>query len=154
MIIYHVRIIHSPFPLLQNNILTCQKVWVAHIILCSNVETGIGCIASSVPSLRYFIRREHSANGYASSGPSNRNTPDPSRNFFTIGSRRRENISDRFSLGTVRHEREDWERLHDGASDKSDAPLDTRGMKSGGVYGNGIEINDVELYAEARKIAA
>jgi hypothetical protein len=145
----------NPLLTLYHDILTnVSKVWVAHIILCSNVETGIGCIASSMPSFRHFIRRDTSNNGYASSGPSNRNTPNPSKNFFTIGSRRRDNISDRFSLGTVRHEREDWEQLHDGASDKSDAPLDTRGMKSGGVYGNGIEVNDVELYAEARKIAA
>jgi hypothetical protein len=142
---------HPPQPHHSN----VSKVWVAHIILCSNVETGIGCIASSMPSFRHFIRREPSTNGYAGSGPSNRNTPNPSKNFLTIGSRRRDNISDRFSLGTVRHEREDWEQLNDGASDKSDAPLDTRGMglKSGGVYGNGIEVNDVELYAEARKIA-
>jgi hypothetical protein len=51
----------------------------------------------------------------------------------------------------VRHEREDWERLHDGASDKSDVPIDPRGLMKGALYGNGIEINDVELLAEGRK---
>jgi hypothetical protein len=39
-------------------------------MLCSNIETGIGCICSSVPSLRHFLQRD--ASGSDSRGLSQR----------------------------------------------------------------------------------
>jgi hypothetical protein len=66
-----------------------------------------------------------------------------------------------FSLTTVRNEqkeweqlhgREDWKRLHDGANDRSETPIDPNGLHKakGKTYGNGIEVNDMELRGEER----
>ena len=131
-------------------------VWVAHTILCSNVETGIGCIASSIPSLRHFFRRTCSHND-SSSGPSNkRSAADLSKNFFTIGSQLLNKVSAEIGLATMPNEcenwdrlhgREYWERLHDEASDKSDVPIEPRGAKE---YGHGVAVNDIELQAQSR----
>ncbi|TDZ16400.1 Satratoxin biosynthesis SC1 cluster protein 4 [Colletotrichum orbiculare MAFF 240422] len=105
---------------------TNLQFWVAHTVLCSNVETGIGCIASSVPSLRRFIARTR--------GTTDNSTPSKSNNtktgLFTFGSKpidarsrdRFRNPTDvGFSLATV-HGRgdESWERLQDGDSDRGD----------------------------------
>ncbi|EFQ34575.1 uncharacterized protein GLRG_09719 [Colletotrichum graminicola M1.001] len=111
------------------------QFWVAHTVLCSNIETGIGCIASSIPSLRRFIARTRGtteiskASGSGSGGKSA---------LFTIGSKpldqrsrdRFRNPTDAgFSLSTV-HGRgdESWERLQDGDSDKGDLlPVEQKG---------------------------
>jgi hypothetical protein len=110
-------------------------VWVAHIILCSNIETGIGCVASSVPSLRHIFRIDASE---TASGPSRKQrSGGASKSFFTIGSEPRErsrrgsfrNPTDiGFSLSTVTNGKtESWERLHDGDSYQSDAALNPIG---------------------------
>lgn len=113
--------------------LTSGLVWVAHTVLCSNIETGIGCIASSVPSLRRLIARSRGTT--ESTNPSGSGTKT---GLFTIGSKPLEPRSrDRFrnptdvgfSLSTV-HGRNDetWERLQDGDSDKGDLlPSDQKG---------------------------
>ncbi|KAF2845047.1 hypothetical protein T440DRAFT_523023 [Plenodomus tracheiphilus IPT5] len=105
------------------------QFWVAHTMLCSNIETGVACIASSVPSLRKF-RREH---GGSSSGPSKkRSAPQRSSKFFTVGSQPRRGPTDGgFSLNSVHHGRSDenWERLHDGASDQSETPIAPRSIE-------------------------
>jgi len=101
--------------------LTIFAVWVAHIMLCSDIETGVGCIATSIPSLRRLFRRNISA---ASTQKSN-----TARNsLWTFGSRsankapgdRFHNPTDQgFSLATV-HARpadDSWQRLQDGDSD-------------------------------------
>ncbi|KAF1849264.1 cytochrome P450 [Cucurbitaria berberidis CBS 394.84] len=130
--------------------MTNLQFWVAHIMLCSNVETGIGCVASSVPSLRHFFRGETSG---GSSGPSNkRSTPGPSRDFFTIGSQPRLTPADGgFSLSTVRHGREEnWEPLHDGASDQSDTPIDPKGLYKKQTYAVDIEMKHLDEERQAR----
>jgi hypothetical protein len=126
------------------------QFWVAHTMLCSNIETGIGCIASSVPSLRHFLRR----NGDGSSGPSKRS--GTGTQLVTVGgSRQQRRIRDSFrnptdigfSLSTVHHGRVDdnWERL-DGDSDKSDAPIDPKR-----IYAERSYAVDIESDSEARK---
>ncbi|KAK1997560.1 hypothetical protein LX36DRAFT_657422 [Colletotrichum falcatum] len=110
------------------------QFWVAHTVLCSNIETGIGCIASSIPSLRRFLARTRGTTEAASKG-SGSGTKSA---LFTIGSKpldqrsrdRFRNPTDAgFSLSTV-HCRGDetWERIQDGDSDKGDLlPADHKG---------------------------
>lgn len=104
-------------------------------MLCSNIETGIGCVASSVPSLRHIFRSDASE---SVSGPSKKQrSGGGSKAFFTIGSEPRErsrrssfrNPTDiGFSLSTVTNgKKESWERLHDGDSYRSDAALNPNG---------------------------
>ncbi|KAF2829888.1 cytochrome P450 [Ophiobolus disseminans] len=82
--------------------------WVAHTLLCSNIETGIGCIASSVPSLRHYFRRTGNESG--SSGPSGGR---PSAlGIQTISQQRVRDIK----------RVDEWEVLQDGASDQELAP--------------------------------
>ncbi|KAF1941458.1 cytochrome P450 [Clathrospora elynae] len=125
--------------------------WVAHIMLCSNVETGIGCIASSVPSLRHFFRSDSSE---SSSGPSQKKTSGSnSNNRFTVGSvPRLASTNQGFSLATVHHGRaEDWERLNDGASDHSDTPIDPRSIHYKQTYAVDIKMQDIETDVEHGK---
>lgn len=120
-------------------------------MLCSNIETGIGCIASSVPSLRHFFRR----NKDGSSGPSNKRSGTGTQLVTVGGSRQQRRIRDSFrnptdigfSLSTVHHGRaeDNWERL-DGDSDKSDAPIDPKR-----IYAERSYAVDIESDSEARK---
>lgn len=89
-------------------------------MLCSNVETGIGCIASSVPALRILINREHNNSSDLSN---KRSAPQRSSNHFTRGTQPRRGINNGgFSPACPHHKGSDsWERLHDGASDRSEA---------------------------------
>ncbi|KAJ4992077.1 hypothetical protein SVAN01_02398 [Stagonosporopsis vannaccii] len=131
--------------------MTNLQFWVAHTMLCSNIETGIGCIASSVPSLRHFFRR----NGEGSSGPSNKRSGTGTQ-LVTVGggSRQQRRLRDSFrnptdigfSLSTVHHGRaeDSWERL-DGDSDKSDAPIDPKR-----IYAERSYAVDIESDSEAR----
>ncbi|KAK0383381.1 hypothetical protein NLU13_9294 [Sarocladium strictum] len=91
---------------------TDLNFWVAHTMLCSNIETGIGCITSSIPSLRRVIRGAGSSAGNGASGGSTlrygskpaESTRDRFRNPTDVG----------FSLTTVKGRTEDrWERLED-----------------------------------------
>lgn len=120
-------------------------------MLCSNIETGIGCTASSIPSLRHFFRREYSEN---SSDPTNkRSIPRPNNNHFTIGSQsRRGPIDSGFSLASVNHGRaeETWERLHDGASDQSEEPIAPRTLKKGRISAFDFELRDLPIDDVAR----
>ena len=98
-------------------------------MLCSNIETGIGCVASSIPSLRHFLQGPNDG----SSGPSGKRSGAGTK-LVTVGgggSRQPRRLRDSFrnptdlgfSLSSVAHGRgDDWERL-DGDSDKSDAPV-------------------------------
>lgn len=119
-------------------------------MLCSNIETGIGCIASSVPSLRHFFRGANDG----SSGPSNKRSGTGTRLVTVGGSRQQRKLRDSFrnptdlgfSLSTVHHGRgDDWERL-DGDSDKSDAPIDPKR-----IYAERSYAVDIESHPEARK---
>ncbi|KAH6638159.1 hypothetical protein C7974DRAFT_432869 [Boeremia exigua] len=132
--------------------MTDLQFWVAHTMLCSNIETGIGCIASSVPSLRHFFRRGNDG----SSGPSNNKRSGTGTQLVTVGgSRQQKRLRDSFrnptdigfSLSTVHHGRADdqWERL-DGDSDKSDAPIDPKR-----IYAERSYAVDIESDSEARK---
>ncbi|UPX20269.1 uncharacterized protein EKO05_0010508 [Ascochyta rabiei] len=120
--------------------------WVSYIILCSNVETGIGCFASSIPSLRHVFRKE--SNG--SSDPSSRRHISAGSKLMTPGaSSRRPKICDSFrnptdigfSLSAVHHGRAEdtWERLQDGASDKSDTPINHKGIYAERTYAVDVE---------------
>lgn len=136
--------------LTKSKLISCA-VWVAHTMLCSNIETGIGCIASSVPSLRHFFRR----NGDGSSGPSNKRSGTGTRLVTVGGSRQQRRLRDSFrnptdigfSLSTVHHGRaeDNWERL-DGDSDKSDAPIDPKR-----IYAERSYAVDIESDSEARQ---
>lgn len=140
------------------------QFWVAHTMLCSNIETGIGCIASSVPSLRHFFRREGND---SSSGPSNKRSATTNPNFFTVGSqpqqrRLRDSFRHKptdagFNFSSAHHSRpeENWERLQDGDSDRShrsDAPIDPMGIHKERSYKVDIEMKDLEMsvYTNAR----
>lgn len=123
---------------------TNLQFWVAHTVLCSNVETGIGCIASSVPSLRRFIARTRGATSQENSAPSRSN--NTKTGLFTFGSKpldarsrdRYRNPTDvGFSLATVAgRDDSSWERLGgDGDSDKGDLlpPPGSSGSAKGGI---------------------
>jgi hypothetical protein len=120
-----------------------STVWVAHIILCSNVETGIGCFASSIPSLRRYFH----AGGEGSSDPNSKRTT--ATKLVTVGGSRRPRVRESFrnptdigfSLSTVHHGRteDSWERLQDGSSDKSVTPIDPKGIYAERSYAVDIE---------------
>lgn len=133
-------------------------------MLCSNIETGIGCIASSIPTLRQYFRN---ARGDGSSGPSsNKKTSGTRSALFTFGSKPRDGSFYRrsasrsqfknptdvgFSLSTVQRGRGDdgdWERLQDGDSDKGILPTrgsaGNDGVKGGGIYAKHSYTVDVE----------
>ncbi|KAL0933894.1 uncharacterized protein CTRU02_210693 [Colletotrichum truncatum] len=126
------------------------QFWVAHTVLCSNVETGIGCIASSVPSLRRFIARTKGSSAEISAPSKSNGTKT---GLFTFGSKpldarsrdRYRNPTDvGFSLATV-HGRgdESWERLQDGDSDKGDLLPDK--TRSGGIHKQYTYQVDIEM---------
>lgn len=124
-------------------------VWVAHIVLCSNVETGIGCFASSIPSLRHYFQRERDGSSDPFSKP---RVSTGSKLVTTDGNSRRprrcnsfRNPTDiGFSLATIHHghAEDTWERLQDGASDKSDAPINPNDWR---IYAEKSYTVDVEL---------
>jgi hypothetical protein len=89
-------------------------VWVAHIMLCSNVETGIGCIASSLPALRHYFRG--AGEGSSSGGPS---AMRQSNANLKSGTQQR---------GRKMGRMEDWEALDDAASDQSATPIHPYGI--------------------------
>jgi hypothetical protein len=96
--------------------------WVSHIVLCSNVETGIGCFASSLPALRHFSNRGRDG----SSGPTSRQgvTTAITGGASSRRTKGRNNTDYGISLGTVGgRDKENWERINDGASDKSTEPM-------------------------------
>jgi hypothetical protein len=98
-------------------------------MLCSNIETGIGCIASSVPSLRHFFRNQDSQS--SSKGLSQRPPVGPK----TISQQR------------VRHigrPEDDWEELQDDDSDRSVALLHVKGIQKEQTFDVDIELNSVE----------
>ncbi|KAF9697967.1 hypothetical protein EKO04_004225 [Ascochyta lentis] len=111
--------------------------WVSHIILCSNVETGIGCFASSIPSLRHFFRKGSDG----STDPSSRRHISAGSKFMTPGSDFRNPTDIGFSLSAVHHGRAEdkWERLQDGASDKSDAPINLKAIYAERSYAVDVE---------------
>ncbi|KAF6835132.1 integral membrane protein [Colletotrichum musicola] len=124
---------------------TNLQFWVAHTVLCSNVETGIGCIASSVPSLRRFIARTRGDTTQGNSGAAG-GSGGTKTGLFTFGSKpldarsrdRYRNPTDvGFSLATVAGRGDDssWERLGgDGDSDKGDLlPPSSSGSAKGGI---------------------
>ena len=121
-------------------------------MLCSNIETGIGCIASPLPSLRHFFRR----NGDGSSGPSNKRSGTGTQLVTVGGGSKQRRLRDSFrnpteigfSLSTVHHGRpsDNWERL-DGGSDKSDEPIDPKKI----IYAERSYAVDIESHSEVRK---
>ncbi|CAI6336111.1 unnamed protein product [Periconia digitata] len=98
------------------------QFWVSHIVLCSNIETGIGCIASSLPSLRHFTERDTSntTHGYS-------NMRRGRMGFFSVGNRQgttgksRNPVGTGISLSTIQAQSSDhWDRIRgDGDSDRS-----------------------------------
>ena len=117
--------------------------WVSHTMLCSIIETGIGCICSSVPSLRHLLR---SGGSEGSSGPSNkRSLPLNSDNVFTVGSQPRKLQTDGgLGLsGLPRGRKEVWEELEDGASDQSDSPFASNEARKGPTSAFDFELKDM-----------
>lgn len=86
-------------------------------MLYSNIETGIGCIASSVPSLRHYFRRN---SGDSSYGPNSRRSYKRSGTDHELHPRRihdgfRSPTEAGFKLSAVHGRADDkWERLDDG----------------------------------------
>jgi hypothetical protein len=98
-------------------------------MLCSNVETGIGCFASSIPSLRHYFH----ANADGSTDPHSKRHVTSSKLITGNSSRSRGGLDSKnigFSLTSVSHARkqDDWERLQDGHSEEGILPTDTRGI--------------------------
>ncbi|OAG22249.1 hypothetical protein CC77DRAFT_793325 [Alternaria alternata] len=102
--------------------------WAAHIILCSNVEIGVGCIASSVPSLRHLRHLLHRTDEPVCLRHSCRQKLARLRwSSFTIGSppwRRPVEMGIRLSSMSRSHPEDDCERLQDRVSMQSDAQMD------------------------------
>ncbi|KAI0134043.1 hypothetical protein BJ170DRAFT_183014 [Xylariales sp. AK1849] len=119
--------------------------WVGHIVLFSNIETAIGCVASSIPTLRIYLMRSRERSQSGLQAPSsNIRSPGDSTSLVTFGSRpndeRRGGIRSRgmfrnptdtgLSLATV-HAKGEWERLQDGDSDKGHS------LGENGTHGKG-----------------
>jgi hypothetical protein len=98
-------------------------------LLCSNIETGIGCIASSLPSLRYFIQKTDSQT--SSKGLSQRQGGGTKTNSESRV-RRTGGLED------------DWEELQDGDSDRSVALLHTKGIQKESTFEVDIELRGME----------
>lgn len=96
-------------------------------MLCSNIETGIGCICSSLPSLRHFLRRD--ASGSDSKGFSQK----AGTNTISAHRPRKMGRSD-----------DDWEVLQDGSSDHSVAPLASKGIQKEQTFEVDIEMHGME----------
>jgi hypothetical protein len=101
-------------------------------MLCSNIETGIGCICSSLPSLRHFLRRD--ASGSDSKGLSQRPGGAPK----TISQQRSRKIG---------RTEDNWEELEDGSSDRSVALLHSKGIQKEQTFELDIEMRDLEKEA-------
>jgi hypothetical protein len=110
-------------------LLTFNLVWVAHTMLCSNIETGIGCICSSVPSLRHLLR--HDASGSDSKVPSYR----AGGGTKTISSQR---------VRPHGRSENNWEELQDGDSDRSVALLHAKGIQKEQTFDVDIEMMGLE----------
>jgi hypothetical protein len=108
-------------------------------MLCSNIETGIGCICSSIPSLRHFIQRDGSSS--ASRGHSQR--LGASTNTISNQRVRKLGRSD-----------ENWEELQDGESDRSIALLNSKtgGIQKEQTFEIDIELTDVEKNGSGRPV--
>ncbi|KAH7398962.1 cytochrome P450 [Phaeosphaeria sp. MPI-PUGE-AT-0046c] len=107
--------------------MTDLPFWVAHTMLCSNIETGIGCFCSSLPSLRHFLRRD--ASGSDSKGLSQR------AGTATISQQRPRKLG---------RSDDDWEVLQDGSSDRSIALLQSKGIHKEQTFEVDIEMNGME----------
>jgi hypothetical protein len=127
----------------RDNRIDPRTVWVSHIVLCSNVETGIGCFASSLPALRHFFQHDRD-------GSSDPNSKRYGTTTITAGGRSRQqrgrdsyrNPTDiGFSLSAVHHGRDNdsWEQIHDGASDKSTAPMNDKRIYADRTYTVDVE---------------
>jgi hypothetical protein len=98
-------------------------------MLCSNIETGIGCVASSVPSLRHFLRRD-------ASGSDSRGLSQKSKGGLkTISQQRVRNIA---------RAEDNWEELQDGSSDRSVALLNSKGIHKEQTFELDIEMQGLE----------
>lgn len=100
-------------------------VWVGHIVLCSHVETAIGCVASSIPTLRRMFNRsqEKDITGPSSAQGSKSLITFGSKPIRRLGSRARDafhNPTDTGSSVAAVHSQGRWESLEDGNSDKED----------------------------------
>lgn len=133
-----------PSPSPSKSKLTFSTVWVCHIILCSNVETGIGCFASSLPSLRHFLPGAHDG----STDPHSKRHVSSSKLITGNSTRARGGGSYRnptdvgFSLSSVHHGRKEdnWERLQDAISEEG---ID-QGHGAKGIYAERTYQVDVE----------
>jgi hypothetical protein len=110
-------------------------------MLCSNIETGIGCICSSLPSLRHYFRRDASSTD--SKGLGSR----PGLKSSTINQQRPRKMG---------RSEEDWEELQDGDSDRSVALLHTKagGIQKEQTFALDIELRDVEKHGDSTAIPA
>lgn len=116
-------------------------------MLLSNIETAIGCVASSVPTIRLFYIRNRRA-----SPSTGAQTPTPqhgSKSLVTFGSTPishkatgpklgsksrgmfRNPTDTGLSYATVHAKGGDWERLQDGDSDKGNLLEENVGPKKG-----------------------
>ncbi|ROW07897.1 hypothetical protein VMCG_03517 [Cytospora schulzeri] len=113
------------------------KYYIGYIVLFSNIESGIGCVATSLPAIRkFYMRLANKENSEADSEGSTPPKGNTSNTLVTIGggasafsSRGRlprgvfSNPTDRgVSLATVQAKGGggdgDWEQLHDGEEDE------------------------------------
>ncbi|KAH6656058.1 hypothetical protein BKA67DRAFT_254673 [Truncatella angustata] len=136
--------------------------WVGHIVLFSNIETAIGCVASSVPTIRLFYVRSRTPD------PSSAKSPTPvngSKSLVTYGSEPLQkkapskqrglfrNPTDQgLSFATV-HAKGDWKRLQDGDSDKGNLLEENPVPKRGGIradYTYSVELSPGPKHRERR----
>lgn len=85
--------------------------WVGYIVMFSNIELGIGCIASSLPAMRGLYRRLAGHEDTENSDYYNNSGAPRSHSFHNPTDTGR-------THATVRAGDGDWEEIHDGDSDK------------------------------------
>ncbi|KAB8292962.1 hypothetical protein EYC80_007326 [Monilinia laxa] len=114
--------------------------YTGFIVLLSNIETAIGCIASSVPTFARFLRRNHPKDSF-------RSTPHGPKDLVTFGSAPisgRQNSKARafrnptdtgITFATVHaHKDGDWSRLHDGDSEHNAELRTVDGIRTDYTY--------------------
>lgn len=150
-----------------------QHYYIAVVVLCSLVETGIGCVASSFPSLRRLVLRTWYGQTSSSEGNSGNNNnqgnniEDRNLGLITFGSKPPAEHHNRFrnptdtgiSLATVTQgsksggrdgggDRSGWTKLHDDGGEDSSSDIRGEWLEHAGGGGGRRRRDEQGIRAE------
>ncbi|RAL64750.1 hypothetical protein DID88_001781 [Monilinia fructigena] len=132
--------IRAPFIERYHNPTDNLLYYTGFIVLLSNIETAIGCVASSVPTFARFLRRSHPKDSFHST----RHKPKDLVTFGSAPISGRQNSKARafrnptdtgITFATVHaHGDGDWSRLHDGDSEHNTELRTVDGIRTDYTY--------------------